>query len=153
MNHVHDLVLILYVSLCVRFFKICAKLYCTIISGKRKYSEVVLFSPVSSLWGKVRFIWNVSHMHVSTCTHTPCGPPLPGWNSKLLQLLQSHNNSHRAQEIELLLLASFLPVTIKYVLIRQGNRDLQQARISQRNNRRTSYLGTLLNAETQLFHI
>ena len=36
-----------------------------------------------------------------------------------------YSKSYRAQEDELLLPATFLPEAIKYVFIRQGNRDLQ----------------------------
>lgn len=125
MDHIHNSILIL----CVYVFKFLVRLYCTIISGRKKYSEVVLF------FTSLKFMEN-SHIymkfpaHAWVCLHLFL---LGGVGSCFIcSILTSNHIGH--QKDELLLPASFLQVAIMYAFIGQGCRDL--AKVSQRNSRR-----------------
>lgn len=117
------------------FLNFCARLYCTIISGRKKYSKVVLF------FTSLKFMEN-SHTYMKFPAYT--------WVCLHLLLLGAVGNCFICsivtlspighQKDELLLPTSFLQVEIKYAFIGQGRRDLQLARVSQRKQRRASYL-------------
>lgn len=103
-----------WVCLCVYVFSKSVPNYTVPSSQERESILRLYFFHQSQVYAEKSNLYETSHICTCLHAHTPlCGPPLPGWNSKLLQLLQSHNNSHGTQEDELLLLASFLPVTIK----------------------------------------
>lgn len=121
-NDVHDSGLIFCASV-YTFFKICARLYCTITLGKKTCSEVVFFYQCP-VYGKRSDLYETS----GTCTHRPAYSPSPWVGQQTASTAPTHTSSHRAPEHEPLFPPSFLPGAIKYVYIRHGNMALRVTR-------------------------